>query len=156
MKNSQRPFVLAESDWKTIREGSYQVAILPWGATEPHNFHLPYATDVYESTFVSERAAEIAWSLGARVIVLPTIPFGANTGQLDLTLTINVNPSTQLAMLSDIASSLAGQGIKKLVIINGHGGNDFRMDDSRAPTAHRHLHLDDQLVVVRGSGAVLR
>jgi creatinine amidohydrolase len=126
VSKSPRPFVLAESDWKTIRGGSYDVAILPWGATEPHNFHLPYATDVYESTVVSERAGEFAWKRGAKVIVLPAIPFGANTGQLDLTLTINVNPSTQLAMLSDIASSLAGQGIRKLVIINGHGGNDFR------------------------------
>ena len=124
--HSPRPYVLAESDWKTVMDSAYDVAILPWGATEPHNFHLPYATDVYESVAVAERSAEIAWKKGAKVIVLPAIPFGVNTGQLDLRLAINVNPSTQLAVLSDIAQSLAGQGIRKLVIINGHGGNDFK------------------------------
>lgn len=121
-----RPFILAESDWKTIRDGTYEVAILPWGATEPHNLHLPYATDIHESVAVAERSAEIAWKGGAKIIVLPAVPFGVNTGQLDLKLTINANPTTQLALLADIAASLAGHGIRKLVIINGHGGNDFR------------------------------
>ncbi|HEU4747723.1 MAG TPA: creatininase family protein [Gemmatimonadaceae bacterium] len=121
-----RPFILAETNWKSVKETGYEVAILPWGATEPHNYHLPYGTDNYESGAIAERAAEIAWKKGAKVIVLPTVPFGVNTGQLDLTLTVNMNPSTQLALLTDIARALALQGFRKLVILNGHGGNDFR------------------------------
>jgi creatinine amidohydrolase len=120
------PHILAETTWKQTRDASYEVAVLPWGATEPHNFHLPYGTDVYEASAVCDHAAGIAANQGAKVMVLPAIPFGVNTGQLDLPLTINLNPSTQLAVLSDIATSLAGQGIRKLVIVNGHGGNDFR------------------------------
>jgi creatinine amidohydrolase len=121
-----RPFVLAETNWKTVKDTEYEVAILPWGATEPHNYHLPYATDNYESVGVAERSAEIAWKRGAKVIVLPTVPFGVNTGQLDLKLALNLNPSTQFALLTDIASAVSGQGIRKLVILNSHGGNDFR------------------------------
>jgi creatinine amidohydrolase len=121
-----RPFVLAESSWKAVKDTPFEVAILPWGATEPHNYHLPYATDNYETGALAERAAEIAWSKGAKVVVLPTVPFGVNTGQLELKLAINMNPSTQLAVLTDIASALAGQGIRKLLVLNGHGGNDFR------------------------------
>jgi creatinine amidohydrolase len=121
-----RPYVLAESNWKSVKDTNYEVAILPWGATEPHNFHLPYATDNFESAAVAERAAEIAWNKGAKVIVLPTVPFGVNTGQLDLKLTLNMNPTTQLAVLTDIAMALSGQGVKKLAILNSHGGNDFR------------------------------
>ena len=83
-----RPFVLAETNWKTVKDTDYEVAILPWGATEPHNYHLPYATDNYESVAVAERSAEIAWNKGAKVIVLPTVPFGVNTGQLDLKLAL--------------------------------------------------------------------
>jgi creatinine amidohydrolase len=49
-----------------------------------------------------------------------------NTGQLDIRLTINMNPSTQAMVLGDIARSLEAQGIHKLVILNSHGGNDFR------------------------------
>src|SRR6185312_7307686 len=38
----------------------------------------------------------------------------------------NMNPSTQALVLRDVAASLTGQGVKKLVVLNGHGGNDFR------------------------------
>ena len=121
-----RPYVLSETNWKAVKDTNFDVAVLPWGATEPHNYHLPYATDNYESTLIAERAAEHAWGKGAKVIVLPTVPFGVNTGQLDLRLTLNMNPGTQLALLTDIAASLSVQGVKKLLILNSHGGNDFR------------------------------
>lgn len=123
---SRRPWVLAETSWATVRETNYELAVLPWGATEAHNFHLPYATDNVESESVAVRAAGQAWERGARVAVLPTVPFGVNTTQLDIPLTLSVTPSTQLALLRDLASSLAGQGIRKLLILNGHGGNNFR------------------------------
>lgn len=71
-------------------------------------------------------AAGKSWEEGARVVVLPAVPFGVNTTQLDIPLTINMNPSTQAAVLADVVSSLEGQGIMKLVVVNGHGGNDFR------------------------------
>lgn len=121
-----RPYILAESTWKSVKDTPFEVAILPWGATEPHNYHLPYGTDNYETAAIAERAADIAWEKGAKVVVLPTVPFGVNTGQLDLKLALNMNPSTQLALLSDIARAISAQGVKKLVILNGHGGNDFR------------------------------
>jgi creatinine amidohydrolase len=112
--------------WKTVRATDYEVAVLPWGATEAHNFHLPYGTDNYESAHVAGESARRAWAAGARVVVLPGIPFGVNTGQLDIRLCVNLNPSTQAAVLGDIARSLEAQGIRKLLILNGHGGNDFR------------------------------
>jgi creatinine amidohydrolase len=58
--------------------------------------------------------------------VLPAVPFGVNTGQFDVKLDINMNPSTQMAILHDIATVLNRQGIFKLVILNSHGGNDFK------------------------------
>lgn len=59
-------------------------------------------------------------------MVLPTVPFGVQTGQLDIPFCLNINPSTQAMILADLAHSLDGQGVRKLVILNGHGGNDFR------------------------------
>ncbi len=123
---TERPYVLAESTWKQIRTTQYSIAVLPWGATEAHNYHLPYATDNVQAEQIAIRAAERAWADGARVVVLPTVPFGVNTTQLDIPLCLNMNPSTQLALLGDLAASLEGQGIHKLLILNGHGGNDFR------------------------------
>jgi len=121
-----RPYVLEETTWKAVKATDYEVAILPWGATEAHNYHLPYGTDNYESQYVAIESARKAWEREARVIVLPVVPFGVNTGQLDIRLTINMNPSTQAMVLGDIVDSLDEQGIEKLVIVNSHGGNDFR------------------------------
>jgi creatinine amidohydrolase len=121
-----RPYVLAESTWKTVDATPYDVAILPWGATEAHNYHLPYATDNMQSEALAIEAARQAWERGAKVVVLPTVPFGVNTGQLDIKLCLNMNPATQAALLADLVNALELQGIGKLVIFNGHGGNDFR------------------------------
>jgi creatinine amidohydrolase len=121
-----RPYILAETNWKTVKEDNYQLVVLPWGATEAHNFHLPYSTDNVEIEAISAEAARIAREKGGRIIVLPAIPFGVNTGQADIQLTINLNPSTQFAILSDIIDTLNRQGIYRLVVMNGHGGNDFR------------------------------
>ncbi|MEJ2502244.1 MAG: creatininase family protein [Gemmatimonadota bacterium] len=138
-----RPWVLAETTWAAVRESPPDVVVLPWGATEAHNFHLPYGTDVYEATAIAEEAGRLAWERGARVAILPTLPFGVQTGQLDLPLCMNVDPSTQAALLGDLASALDGQGIPKLVILNGHGGNDFK-----AMVRELQPHLDLFLSVV--------
>ena len=121
-----RPYILNELTWKDVGDARYEVAVLPWGACEPHNRHLPYSTDNVETERIAGLAARIAWDRGARVVVLPVVPFGVNTGQLDLPLCLNMNPSTQALVLRDVATALAGQGVPKLVILNGHGGNDFR------------------------------
>jgi creatinine amidohydrolase len=123
---SPRPYILNELTWKTVRDARYEVAVLPWGATEAHNYHLPYSTDNVQAERLAALAAGRAWERGARVVVLPLLPFGVNTGQLDIPLCVNLNPSTQALILRDVATALAGQGIPKLVILNGHGGNDFR------------------------------
>lgn len=121
-----RKYLLAESTWKEIKDLAIDLAILPWGATEAHNYHLPYSADVIESDHLAEAAAERAYKNGAKIIVLPTIPYGVNTGQADIKLDINLNPSTQFAILHDIIQSLHNHQIYKLLILNSHGGNDFK------------------------------
>ncbi|RAW03039.1 creatininase family protein [Pseudochryseolinea flava] len=126
MSTSSRPYILAESHWPEVKSTSHTLAILPWGACEAHNYHLPYNTDIIEAEHIAAEAARIAWEKGAKLTVLPVIPFGVNTGQFDIKLDININPSTQLSILGDIVDVLNRQGIFKLVILNSHGGNDFK------------------------------
>ena len=121
-----RPYILAETNWDKLKNERFGLAVLPWGATEAHNYHLPYSTDNIESDLIAAEAARLAWEKGAKVIVLPTIPFGVNTGQRDIYLDININPSTQSAILSDIIEVLNFQGLHKLLILNSHGGNEFK------------------------------
>jgi len=121
-----RPYLLAESNWKFVKDQQVDLVVLPWGATEAHNFHLPYATDSIESDYLAAEAARIAYEQGAKVMVLPTVPFGVNTGQVDIPLDINLNPSTLMAIVGDILDVLDRQRIQKFLIFNSHGGNDFK------------------------------
>lgn len=121
-----RPYILAETNWEALKNAEFELAVLPWGATEAHNYHLPYATDIIEADHIAAESARLAWEKGAEVIVLPTIPYGVNTGQTDILLDINLNPITQFSILSDIVEVLNRQGIHKLLIFNSHGGNDFK------------------------------
>jgi len=121
-----KPYILAETNWRTVKDEKIELVVLPWGATEAHNYHLPYGTDNIMVEKIAAESARSACDRGAKIIVLPTIPFGVNTGQPDIKLNINMNPSTQFAILNDIADLLSRQGIYKFMILNGHGGNDFR------------------------------
>ncbi|MDN3205729.1 creatininase family protein [Algoriphagus sediminis] len=130
-----RPYLLKESNWKTLKSHRFELAVLPWGATEAHNYHLPYGTDVYEADEIGAESGRKAWEKGANVTILPTVPFGVNTGQSDIYLDINMNPSTQFMIIKDILGVLNKQGVKKFLILNSHGGNDFK-------TALRELGLE--------------
>lgn len=124
---SSRNYILNELTWKTAQHTKYEVAILPWGSTEPHNYHLPYSADTIQSQYITEESARKAWEKGAKIIVLPTISIGVNSGHLNLNMTLNINPSTQLKILRDVLYSVQQHSVKKFVIINGHGGNDFKL-----------------------------
>lgn len=122
----QQTGVLEALRWPDVRVAPWPVALLPWGATEPHNTHLPYGTDTILAREVSARVAAQCLTRGVRTIALSPIPYGVNTTQLDLPLTINMMPSTQLAVLRDITRSLAPHGTRALVLLNAHGGNELR------------------------------
>ncbi len=124
----KRDFDLSVSCYGAVRELTYDLAILPWGATEPHNLHLPYLTDCILSHDVAVVAAERAWEeRQVRCMVLPPVNMGSqNPGQRDLKFCIHARYETQKAILTDIVASLHAQGLRKLLIINGHGGNCFK------------------------------
>lgn len=121
-----RPYILAESNWTQIKESKIDLVILPWGACEAHNYHLPYATDIIEAEEIAAESARKAYELGAKIIVLPTVPFGVNTGQTDIRLDLNIYPSTQYYILHDLIEVFNRQGIHKLLVLNSHGGNNFK------------------------------
>lgn len=121
-----RLWCLSELTLRVIREKRFEVAVLPIGACEPHGLHLPYGTDNYEVTAVAEGACAKAYERGAKVVLLPTLPYGVDPNLLPFPLTIHVRQETLNALVRDIVFSLERHGIYKLVIVNGHGGNDFK------------------------------
>ena len=69
-------FTLAEMTHDDARGVSWQAAVLPFGATEPHNLHMPYGTDTLQVEEIGRRACAHAWAKGARVILLPAMAGG--------------------------------------------------------------------------------
>ena len=119
---------LSVSCYGVTRDIDYQIAIIPWGATEPHNLHLPYLTDAILSHDIAVDATIIAKEkYDINAMVMPPVPFGSqNPGQRDLKFCIHTRQTTQNAILRDIVDSLYSQGVRRVLIINGHGGNLFK------------------------------
>ena len=121
-----KPWKLAELNYGFVKQQSYEVAVLPLGCTEPHNLHLPYSQDTLESDVIGDAICAAATEAGAKVILLPTIPYGTVTNQKACPLSMNLNPSTLNAVITDLVDSLAGHGIRKVLILNSHGGNEIK------------------------------
>lgn len=121
-------FDLAVSRYGKIKHLAYDIVLLPWGATEPHNLHLPYLTDCILSHDIAVDIARMAWfKYNKRCMVMPYVTAGAqNPGQRELPFCIHYRYETQKAILTDIVASLYVQGHRKMLIINGHGGNSFK------------------------------
>lgn len=121
-----RPWILAETNYAYTKENRYEVAVLPLGATEPHNLHLPYGTDTLEGTTLGEKICEQAHRNGAKVVLLPTIPYGTETNMREMPLALNVDPTTLFQLVTDLVDSLANSGIHKILLLNSHGGNEMK------------------------------
>jgi creatinine amidohydrolase len=120
--------ILAEQTHAFVRDQRWQAAVLPFGATEPHNLHMPYGTDNFQVDEIGRRACQAAYDRGAKVLLLPTIPYGVNTNHLQIpgAVVCSVTPTTLLHLITDLVDSLERQGVRKLVLLNGHGGNELK------------------------------
>jgi creatinine amidohydrolase len=138
-----QPWRLAEVNYGQVKSSeAYDVAVLPLGATEPHNLHLPYGTDTFQVETIAERACALAHGEGARVLLLPALPYGTETNQMKFPLAMNLNPSTVARVIADIVDSLAAHGILRCLLLNGHGGNDLKwVLRELYPTSKVHLFL---------------
>jgi len=116
---------LATVNLHRLRELNYQVAVLPTGATEPHNLHLTCGQDTRAAVEVARRCVAAAWKKTRSVVLLPPLPYGVDCNLLDYPMAIHVSQATLDAMIREIVTSLRHHGIRKVVIFNGHGGNGF-------------------------------
>lgn len=121
------PWNLAELTYDDVRSMlPIEVAVLPLGATEPHNLHLPYGTDTFQVDVIGKLACARAAEQGAKVALLPSLPFGTETNQMRFPMAMNLNPTTLGRVVGDLVDSLATHGVRKCVLLNGHGGNDLK------------------------------
>jgi creatinine amidohydrolase/Fe(II)-dependent formamide hydrolase-like protein len=129
-KKSPRPgssvesnVLLGELTWPEAQERFRQVdvALLPVGSIEQHGPHLPLDTDAFDADYLAKRVA--AACPEPKPLVLPLIPYGVSYAHEDFSGTVSVSPDTMAKLVYEVGMSVARQGITKLVIVNGHGGN---------------------------------
>lgn len=116
-------FILAELTWPEaqIRLKEVDIALLPVGSLEQHGPHLPLDTDAFDARYLAKQVA--AACSDPKPLVLPLIPYGVSYHHEDFSGTIDISPKTLSQLTYEIGMSAARNGITKLVIVNGHGGN---------------------------------
>lgn len=124
------------------------VAVLPIGAVEQHGPHLPVGTDYLAAEDVALMAMEKLNS-DSQFFLLPTVTYALSIEHIHVPGTITLMPETLIHVLTDIGDSLLRLGVKKLVLVNGHGGND-----SAIQIAGRLLRGKGMMVYMVNGGAI--
>lgn len=122
-KKDKNEFLWELLSWPEIEQRIKLVdtAILPCGAIEQHGHHLPVDVDYYDANYLAKKVAENCED--PKPFVLPPIPYGVSYHHEDFKGTLSVTNNSLSAFIYDIGVGLARNGIKKLVILNGHGDN---------------------------------
>ena len=122
MKSKQKKFDLSHMSWPEVQarlQAGLRVAIIPVGSFEQHGPHLPLRTDFALAYGRAERIAQLV-----DAVIVPVAMAGCSDHHLGFPGTVSLRPETLVAVLTDTARSLARHGFDRLVLLNGHGGND--------------------------------
>lgn len=122
--DSRRQGILEEMTVSEVRDFRAEVLLIPLGSTEPHGPHLPYGTDTTIADCFSSEAVRLANLGGARVLRLPPLPIGNNVNFKDFPFACRIRVETLMAVLSDLVLFGVEEGVRKIIILNCHGGND--------------------------------
>ena len=110
---------LTASDFRTGIKQSQATCVLPFGILEKHGPHLPLGTDLLNVRYASLHAAEQEY-----VVVFPEYYFGQIFEARHEPGTVAYSSHLQLELLQETTDEMARNGCKKVIIVNGHGGNE--------------------------------
>ena len=122
MKNPYRWDNLTSPQIKKLSEEG-AIVLVPVGSTEQHGPHLPVGTDALMATSMSEKLAAALGEKGVPCVVAPTIAVANSTHHMSFAGSLTLRPETYLALLRDYCHSIASHGFRKILLVNGHGGN---------------------------------
>lgn len=124
------PGLLEEMTIDDVKAFHPEIVVVPLGSTEPHGPHLPLGTDNYEVTQLCRIGVAQANKLDARALLYPTLPITNNANVRGFPFALRFGIRTLMSMLTDIGTQCWEDGIRKLVFVNGHGGNPAALDAS--------------------------
>ncbi len=118
-------FELERMTWQEADEAikSADYVIVPIGSHEQHSHHMELQNDTALTHEVAKKIVEKTKS-SLRILVAPRVSYGLSEHHMHFAGTITLSPETFIGVISDICRSLARHGARKIVLLNGHGGND--------------------------------
>jgi creatinine amidohydrolase len=111
------------------------IVVLPVGSVEQHGRHMPLGTDTMLAHSVSLAAAD---RLSERVVVLPPPWYGFSAHHMRFAGTVTLRAETMIALAEDIVASVVAHGFRRILIVNGHGGNNGIIDVLASKLGHQH------------------
>jgi len=115
--------ILSEMVQADFRDFKPELAVLPVGATEVHGLHLPYGCDARNLDYLTAAAVRSANEEGGSALMLPALPYGIDTNLMEFPYTVTLSARTLMSVVSDLIESMAHHGVRKFLMVNGHGGN---------------------------------
>jgi len=137
---------LSDLAWPAVADLSRDTpVVIPIAALEQHGHHLPVFTDSLLLGEVTRRAKE---AVGDRVLFAPLMWLGNSEHHLDFAGTLSASPRGYLDLLNDLAGNFLHHGFRRIVFVNGHGGNDVPGRQAVFELRQRHRDRDDLLLLV--------
>lgn len=130
--------ILQEMTIDDVRALDPEVVVLGIGSTEPHGPHLPYGTDTFRVEEIGRRAVPAANDQGASALLYPSLPIGNNVNFKAWPHACRIGVRTLMDVVLDIIEALEEDGIQKIVLLNGHGGNTDTLEAALREHAGRH------------------
>src|SRR5918996_220742 len=115
------------------------IAILILGACENHGDHMPFGSDFIFPEELAKRVA--AKSRKNSIVILPPIPYGVSLHHKEFQMTMSLEPHTLEMVIEDLFKSIIKNGIRRILVINGHDGNIAPIESAARTTKNRHAEV---------------
>lgn len=118
--------------------------VIPTAALEQHGHHLPVFTD---SILVGEVVRRAEAQLAGQILVAPVMWLGNSQHHLDFAGTLSAAPRTYLDLVTDLVENFLTHGFRRIVIVNGHGGNNVPCQQALFEIRQKHREREDLLLL---------
>ena len=125
--------------WDEFKEAKERIdtVVIPIGSIEAHGKHLPLNTDVLAPVEIAKRVEKKLQEMGKDVLIAPPVNYGHTFVLNAYPGTINVRAETLRAYVRDIVEEFAAEGFKRIILLNGHGGNVYPLIEAAEDAAEK-------------------
>lgn len=110
------------------------VVVLPIGSVEQHGHHMPLGTD----TILAHEVALAAAAQDGQSVVLPAPWYGFSAHHMRFPGSVTLRAETLMAVVEDVVASVVKHGFRRILVVNGHGGNGGVIDVLASTLGHKH------------------